>query len=130
MLGIKKNFSRYQVLWVLFSINKSISSFGEFSKFQTMLMPCTHTQSCQCSTIYCYAFFPNLPCLSLFLNLPCCISFFFTFPCWEPPLLAMAFPPSNFLFLSLLEVGNNYKRVSKYNYSVSKDPGCYCTFLC
>lgn len=52
-----------------------------------------------------YGFFPNLPCLSLFfLNLPCCISFFFSFPCGGVPLLAVVFPPSNFLFLSLLEV--------------------------
>lgn len=52
-----------------------------------------------------YGLFPNLPCLSLFfLNLPCCISFFLSFPCGGVPLLAVVFPPSIFLFLSLLEV--------------------------
>lgn len=63
-----------------------------------------------------YSFFPNLPRLSLFfLNLPCCISFFFSFPCAVVPLLAAGFPPSNFLFLSLLEVKPmlNICRISK-----------------
>lgn len=62
-----------------------------------------------------YGFFPNLPRLSLFfLNLPCCISFF-SFPCWGVPLVAVALPPSNFLFLSLMKVKTvlNLCRTSK-----------------
>lgn len=71
------------------------------------------TLSCPCSTVYCQAFFPNFPCLSLFfLNFPCCISFFLSFPCWGPPLFAVAFPPSSFLFMSLLGVKHNYQHIS------------------
>lgn len=79
-----------------------------------------HIQSCQCSTVdCCHAFFPNLPCLSLFfLNLPCCVSFFLSFPCWGPPLLVIAFPPSSFLFLSLLGVRSQLKPMFLQNQTI------------
>lgn len=79
----------------------------------SLALLCSHILSRQCSTGSCHIFFPNFPCLSLFfLNLPCCISFFFCFPCCGAPLLAMALPPSHFLFLSLLGAKHRYKHVS------------------
>ena len=119
---IKKN--KFQWISSLFDALQYLQvhqRYPKFSKLQLMLLLlCTHTLSCQCISIYGHALFPNLPCLSLFfLNLPCCISFFLSFPCWGPPLLAVTFPPSNFLFLSLLGVGRYYTHTHFYNNETS-----------
>lgn len=91
----------------------------------------THCPSCQRSSVYCHIFFPNLPRFSLFfLNLPCCISFFFSFPCCGAPLLAMAFPPSIFLFLLLLGEDIVTNMFLQQPNTTAKDPGCHCTSWC